>query len=869
MVMGFANRKHRGPRLLLAGLIVCLFGAGRLRCAVGGDDLSARYFEGLRSRRLFSLAEGLCLRQLARQDLAPTDKADVVLEYSKTLAEHARHEIDEERPALWKRAVQVIDEFQNADPRNPKRPFLDVQRAQVASVRGEFLQTRAELLPDDPQSARQAAAAIAAAIARFETLEQSLDKSSRAGGMSIPYRLSTSERRRLLREVRYRLGLLLLEQGRHAAAGSPVRAAALSGAERRLQKTAFDVDATPRAWRSQVALAEIDRLRGKRDLAGKRLNAIELKHPPPSVLDRVTAERVRLLLDVGKAADAAQFLISDRAKRPDKRLPGELRSLKVQATIALWKLAVREQQPMLAANLLNMATIITERAEREIGGYWAYRCRLLVRRVEQTRRYGPDLAPRIRTARVLFAAGKTAAALKAYAEAADRARSLKKIELAAELDDTRASILLKQGRYQQAGELFHRLGDQKPAGRRNAPAHLLWAYCLGRLYDRQRSKARRLAYTAALTEHRERFADDPTAAEATWLLANLEESRLQWTRAIALYAQIPHGHRREPQARLGVARCYELVIDYLRRNHHPVGDWEQSAIDRLERYISLFPPVPKPLNLFDAEVELRLARIYLNREFPEYTKADRLLERLLTASEPVGDAATRRKTKPDVRSWKSLRQNVVQLRIVSLAGQRQIDKARKLVRELSDSGPADVLAVLDGLTRAAVNVGGATRAGLGELQLQAAEPLVRRRKQLTATQQSRLDHCLAEAYAATDRSRRAITIYSQLLRTSPRDRDLLTTIADLRMKCGTSECLKAARANWQMLQSLDKPGSRNWLAARYQVTLCSYRLGRYDECRKLLTVTRLLYPDLGGRELKAMYTTLEQMVKVARPSSSP
>ena len=851
---------------MLFPLMVCL-----LSRAVGEEDRTAKFFEGLRCRRLFSLAEGFCLRQLARKDLTPTERADVVLEYSKTLAEHARHAIDEERPALWKRAVQVIDEFQKADLRNPKRPFLDVQRAMVAAIHGEFLRSRVELLPDEPKSIEQADAALAAAIPRFRELERSLDRSStgsRAGGLPKQYQLSASDRRKLLRQVRYQLGLLLLEQARHAPADSPIRSATLIDAEKRLQPTAAGSAGGLVTWRSQVALAEISRLRGEAGTAAKRLNAIERKRPPRDILDQVIAERVRLLLDAGKPADAAQLLIAERARRSDKRLPGELRYLKLQATVALWELAVREKEPLLAANLLKTAATIAERADREIGGYWAYRCRLLIQRTEETRRYGPALAPQIRKARALFAARNTTAALAAYVHAVEMAREAGKSELAAELEFTQASILLQRGEYEQAGNVFGRLASRKPAGRQTAPAHLLWAYCLGRLYDRQRSKARRIAYTTALTEHRQRFASDPTAAEATWMLAQLEESRLQWTQAISLYAQIPHRHRREPEARLGVARCYELVIDYLRRNHQPVGEWEQSGIDRLERYVSLFPPSPRPLNLTDAKVELRLARIYLNREFPEYSKADRLLERLLVVSESAGTASVKQAGKSDVRFWKSLRQTAAQLRIVSLAGQRKVAQATTLVRKLADSGPAEVLAVLDGLTRAAVNVNGSTRTGLGELQLQAAEPLVRRRKQLTATQQSRLDHCLAEAYAATDRSRRAITIYAQLLQKSPRDRDLLTTIAQLRMRCGTPECLKAATTNWRALGKLNNPGSRDWLRARYQVALCSYRLKNYDECHKLLTVTRLLYPDLGGRELKAKYTALEHKLKGTRPSSS-
>ena len=60
-----------------------------------------------------------------------------------------------------------------------------------------------------------------------------------------------------------------------------------------------------------------------------------------------------------------------------------------------------------------------------------------------------------------------------------------------------------------------------------------------------------------------------------------------------------------------------------------------------------------------------------------------------------------------------------------------------------------------------------------------------------------------------------------------------------------------------------------WLTARRSVIECSIRLEQFDEARKLMNVTRLLYPELGGSELKARFVELEKRLDDARPNSSP
>ena len=66
------------------------------------------------------------------------------------------------------------------------------------------------------------------------------------------------------------------------------------------------------------------------------------------------------------------------------------------------------------------------------------------------------------------------------------------------------------------------------------------------------------------------------------------------------------------------------------------------------------------------------------------------------------------------------------------------------------------------------------------------------------------------------------------------------------------------------MESQVKPGSLEWLEMRYQVARLCWRLGQTEECRKLLGVTRLLYPQLGDAELRTQYEQLQRKVDKKR-----
>ena len=185
--------------------------------------------------------------------------------------------------------------------------------------------------------------------------------------------------------------------------------------------------------------------------------------------------------------------------------------------------------------------------------------------------------------------------------------------------------------------------------------------------------------------------------------------------------------------------------------------------------------------------------------------------------------------------------------MISLAGQRKIDEAEKLLDSLEKAGPDELLAMLDGLTAVSVRCDSTTRRFVAELQLKALQDLaLSTQQELTAAQRTRLWRARAEAYAATGQVSKAITASEQLLEKTPRDAKLLRSMAELCELLETNAANKQAKGYWRRLEGLLKSGSPDWLDARWHVIRCCQKLGEKDEADKLLKVTKLLYPDLGS-----------------------
>jgi TolA-binding protein len=857
------NHTNHSTAVALLGLL-CL-GMPLVPCntSLGSDQATKRYFEQLRQRHLFSVAEGECLRRLAAEEISPDERLDLTLELSRTCVAHAHESSGKQQEQYWQRAETALQRFLENQPNHPQRILLQTQAAFVKASRGETIRWLSELQPHDDSLRSLGLQTLETAINQLEVLEKELTNSTRPSGgrrTETSQGVSPSELRTLLLNVRYHIGAAQLNRANLHRPQSPDRVEALIRADEWLEQVAGGASGEDLTQKARLLLAKSHRMQGDLRRATSGLNALEKGTLSNNLRNRVVAEKARVLLASDSPADAAQLLLEYR--QTGAWPSGEVSFLNAQAIGALWKIAEDNDATELTTELMEKMEAHVRYAERDVGGYWGYRCQLFLNEIRSTQKYGAAVAAAVERAKSLYAAGRIDESIAAYAVAEKTARDVGQQDFAMDLGYTGASILCQKARFEQAAQAFHKLTELYSNSNRVANAHLLWAYCLGKLGEQQPVTANRQDYAAALNEHLGRFPETQTAIEATWMLARLKESQSKYREAAELYGETVETQKYGLFAQLALARCYEALIDQLTTAGQPANETRIHAISHLGAILEKQTSGTNNTSLQRAETALRLARMILNAARPDFRMADHALKRVFaiwTAAKQAWATESARDEGPaqSVRqSWQTLISAATQLNIISLAGQRRMHEAEALVKSLAEDAPEEVLAVLDGLTLIAVQADPSTQRRLASLQLEAAATLVSRHGELEPAQQRRLDLCRAQAFAAVSYLEKSIEIYERLVQQAPSDRSLLKTLTELLLKSDDREHLKRAKSNWRKLEATETPGSVIWLTYRYSVASCCFQLHEYDECAKLLHITRVLYPHLGNEMLKAKFEKL-------------
>jgi len=834
------------------------------------DDPAASYFDGLRQRHLFGIAEGYCLNQLAQPRLSDADRARYTLELARTLSAHAMVAEGNEQTELWSRAENTLAQVLKDYPNWADAPVFEAERARIAASKADIFYWQSKAVPHNETLRKSAIANLTQAASELIKAENQLNQLLKKYGTHSNFTvLKTAVIRDTLLDFQLLIGQTYLKLADLYGDQLAQKQAALKTAREWLEPLSRRASTLQVTWLSKLALIHADRIDGDFAAASRAIQALVKEDPPAYLNEPIFVESMWVLLAENKVQLAATQIINFRQKHGS--YSSELGYLEVDALIRLRKVALDKKQEALAEEIWEQIETRTQHLGLSQPGYWAQRTRMLVNQQHQVDQYGSDLSQSLKQAQLLYSQGKIEQAIAAYEQTATQAAEQGKIDLAFDLGFTSASLQLKAKEYKQAATLFQSLALRYDANPKAADASLLAAWCLGQLYTQSRTKSRRLAYTTALEDLRKRFPGGSSYHEAGWMLARLEESRLQYSKALILYSEIPDNHPKAADAHLGIARCYENILLRLVALNQPTKAWRQEAIDVLEKYLAGFPDQTKQeILLSQAEIALRLTRIYLNDSPPLYAKANRLLELIAhTATSIVAQIKRNNErsessvsqTAKDIQDWNEISNQALRLQIIALAGQGKPSAAQSLVENLETAGTDELLSVLNGVSRINLELTPEVRRELGMLQLKSAEKLAARRDELNPQQIQRLDLCLAEAYLAVDQPIRALEFYQGLLKQSPNDTSLVKQVALLLERCGTKACLRQATQKWRQLEATEKPGTVPWLDARLHIIQTALDSGDEAEAKKLLGVTKLLYPELGNDDLQNRYREVEARIK--------
>lgn len=849
--------RWRRCRALGIWCVLMLLCAGQGGMAAEGLELSsARYFQGLRERGLFRLAISYCEHRLGQPRLSARERADLTLELSRTLAEQARNLPAAERTAAWDRARQVIAE-QIGQVDGGRRLLLDVQQGLLDVDIGEFCRWQLHVADWDAALRARGIESLTAAGETLARVEQQL--AERRKGAGALQDLSAGQQRSLLVHVREKRGLSLVELSEVSPVDSAERAARLIEALRILRPLADARDDDEIAWRTRHLIVRATRLQG--DLSEARRLIELLRKRDPSSLDtaRLLLEESRCLQSEDQL-DAAARLLTRVDDWDVLGLRGEMSLLAAEILAREWRL-MRAQQPKLADAawkklesrvLADMASVNRE---------WQERLAALLDRAREERMLGPELARLSLEAQAEYQAGRFDEAVRLFGLAAAQAAGAGLADRAFQLGMKRSSIEIDRQQWRFAADDLKQLVTTYPDDPRASQADLLAAYALGRQWQATRLPADHHAYQQALEGHTTQFATSATAAEAHWLLAELLAFDKQWGAALAEYRQVPLDHPRGIAARRGIARS---AVNELERNDLPAEQRTAATREIVGELSSYLPPTRDELSAESLEVALALARILLRQQSPDYEFADRLLARVFAGLEVEALAAQEEARNDGVKYVErpgaaDQRVDAMQLRVISLAGQQQFHAARKLLEGVSESSPAELLAILDGVAGLVADEQSDPLHALADLQLKAAQTLDARRDSLAAADQRRLDLALARALRASSKNSEAIAVYARVAARFPRDPAILLEQGRFLVSRSDADDRRAGLVALRRLESLHSAGSDEWLAARLEVARGLLAVGQSAEALKLVRKTRLLYPKLGHPALAREYSELQKL----------
>ncbi|MBL8851416.1 MAG: hypothetical protein JNG89_17160, partial [Planctomycetaceae bacterium] len=470
--MSRASRRPSCAARVWIALCVTLALAVGVQCQAdplrGSPD--ERYLTGLRSRRLFSLAERYCLQRLADPALTPSNRATLTIELSRCFAEHATWRSGREQDELWQRAAAVVAETLSDELEPSRRAPLVLQAANVAAARGAWLRWTSELAPYDDALRQQAIAHLQASFEAQRQAETSITGLDRNAAQA-----AGSDLRLLSAEARFQTAVTSLDLARLLPTGIE-RTAALHEADTRLTELSRNPFFESRRTAARLLSATTARLRDDHHGAMQLLDALSSTDHPVAIRQQAAAESMRVELDRGKP-DAALLQLAE-VERSTGSLSEELLCVGVEARLAARRQSLQQGDTARAATLLEQAVAI----ETQIQGPWRARSTAVLEFSRSIDEHGAELAPLILAARAAQQHGDADAAITRYRESALAAQRSGRDELALDLQFSAASLLLQAGRHEDAARDFLAVADA-PITTRSADAHLLFAYCRGKQWE--------------------------------------------------------------------------------------------------------------------------------------------------------------------------------------------------------------------------------------------------------------------------------------------------------------------------------------------------------------------------------------------------
>jgi hypothetical protein len=766
-------------------------------------------------------------QQFEDSDVSVAQRERVALEAAATLDRAAQAAPTAEASrARWAQAIALLDEFGKAHPDQPRRREFGFQAAVYQWAIARSLTEQADTAPDPRAVQAEALAALDNSIERLKKVEGTQALSGEVLDQNIRFRLAQAliDRVGLLpadnedrnRSEKHALTLLELPMtepalrgyalllkaellARMGASRDPGTGALTDDAERKanIEKASQAAEAAARNVPPPPAFALLE----------SRVAILQARRSYPAAIQAIDAAKGD---DVARAALAIRVLLDQRAAlKPDD-----------------------PTRPALDSEILKRLTKLEKRNEPEI-----VRTRLAVGR--SIRSLGPESEPSdfglLAECRLAMKDPKGAAGLAD--QGADRAMALGRKPEETALRMRSGAILFQAGLFSDADLPLSKVIDDDNAGSIRPKASLIRAMARGRGVIAGQAGCTPASYQKALDDHLKAYPDDPTAGEASWLLARVRRGEGRTKEATKLFAAIPASHPRWLDARRSMAEIDQNALEAARQT----GDRSQVRADTEAARARIVETLA--LAKTDAErvaIELDRVRLELIPDVGSSEAAREICDRLLKA------AAT-----PE------LRDSVRRLRVVALAKLNRMIEAEQETRDLvKRSASVDLLRVAKLLDQNAMaSDSEVVRRRFGMLMSLMTDKVAQDLESLPADLKLEANLRNARALLLSGNIQVARRALNAVANSAALNDDQLRDLADAYDRLDAQGLVVEV----QRLRSRKQvTGSSAWFDARYGQALAYYRSGQADEARQLIDGTAILHPELGGGEIRAKFDRLRQ-----------
>ncbi|MBL9123821.1 MAG: hypothetical protein JNG90_09330 [Planctomycetaceae bacterium] len=817
------------------------------------DNTDAQFLAGLRNRRLYRLAQVHCRQRLQATDLGDAERADLTIELARALAAEALELPSTPSDAAWQQAAAVTADFVSRNPHSPRRLLVELQGALVRLAHGEVLREQAAAAGGEDSHYAQARSELRAAIAALRDLRDRVAQELRGAPATSPdgTRLTAAELASTGDHLERQLARASRLQAGSYPPGSADAVDSLNQATVLLRELLERETSAEVRDESRLELAGAWRELAEFDAAREELARLEATQPAPAIALRARAERALLALARGAPSAALEVLAAGRELQGT--IAPELDAAFLQTYLALAADAHRQQRGGEADEYQRRADAVLVEIERAHGAAWARRAERLASRNAPAGGPAAGIELLVRAAERLHAAGQADEALAMYDRATEAALQGGDTRRAFELEFVAATIEHERQELTAASRRYRQAARRDPASPRAAEAHLLAAH--------DALEAAKIVeplstthYRELLEEHLRLWPNGTSRGEALWRLARIETFERRWPEAIAAYRAVAPSDPRFPDA---IAAAAEIAPRWAAQERAAGRDPSSRLASLAQELEALLPAAPggevAPLAAAPRAAALAAAKLWLESGRNPYERVEALAARVLVDPQLPAETEAR----------------ALSLLVVALAGQGETEAAEQHLQQMAAAGASDVLAVLESLWGIQQTANNEQRRTLAPLESRTIELVRARAPQLPAPQQQRFRRLEARFLASAGNRPQALAAYEALLRDAPRDGDLREEYATL-LAAGNDDPARAGALHaWRDIERHSEPGTPRWFRAKYEIALAHHRAGDDAQAAKIIALTKVLHPELGGAELRDKFARLEAELQAPRAAPPP